>query len=48
MVMAYEKLGRRAHAETVKEHYAHRDLGSVGVFLPAGEGDPEAGEGELP
>lgn len=35
MVMAYEKLGRHAHAETVKVHYAHRDLASVGVFLPA-------------
>jgi hypothetical protein len=35
MVMAYEKLGRRAHAETAKIHYAHRDLASVGVFLSA-------------
>jgi hypothetical protein len=34
MVMAYEKLGRHAHAETVKVHYAHRDLTSVDVFLP--------------
>jgi hypothetical protein len=40
MVMAYEKLGRQAHAETVKVHYAHRDLGSVGVFL--GPNDAEA------
>jgi hypothetical protein len=38
MVMAYEKLGRHAHAETVKVHYAHRDLPSVAVFLPASEG----------
>jgi len=37
MVMAYEKLERYAHAETVKVHYAHRDLRSVGVFLPPGE-----------
>jgi hypothetical protein len=35
LVMAYEKLGRHAHAETVKVHYAHRDLASVGVFLGA-------------
>ncbi|WP_437792986.1 ADP-ribosylation family protein [Sorangium sp. So ce693] len=39
LVMAYEKLGRRAHAETVKVHYAHRDLRSVGVFLRPGEED---------
>ncbi|CAN96394.1 hypothetical protein predicted by Glimmer/Critica [Sorangium cellulosum So ce56] len=39
LVMAYEKLGRRAHAETVKVHYAHRDLRSVGVFLQPGEED---------
>jgi hypothetical protein len=37
MVMVYEKLGRRAHAETVKVHHAHRDLKSVGVFLPPGD-----------
>jgi hypothetical protein len=39
MVMAYEKLGRHAHAETVKVHHAHRDLPTVGVFLAPGEGD---------
>ncbi len=33
LLMAYEKLGRRAFAETLKVHYKHRDLGSVGVFL---------------
>lgn len=37
LVMAYEKLGRHAHAETAKIHYAHRDLGSVGVFLSPNE-----------
>lgn len=35
LVMAYEKLGRHAHAATVRVHYAHRDLGSVAVFEPA-------------
>lgn len=33
LLMAYEKLGRHAHAETLKVHYANQDLGSVGVFL---------------
>ena len=41
LVMAYEKLGRRAHAETIKVHHAHRDLASVGVFLSPGETDGE-------
>jgi hypothetical protein len=43
MVMAYEKLGRHAHAETARIHYAHRDLASVSVFLPSDapeNGDP--------
>lgn len=37
LLMAYEKLGRHAHAETLKVHYKHRDLGSVGVFLDEDE-----------
>jgi len=45
LVAAYEALGRRAHAETIKVHYVHRDLGSVGVFLRRGES--EGGEGEV-
>lgn len=49
MVMAYEKLGRKAHAETVKVHYAHRDLGSVGVFLaPGHEAGGDGGADEEP
>ncbi|WP_156040912.1 hypothetical protein [Chondromyces apiculatus] len=45
LVMAYEKLGRHAHAETLKVHCAHRDLGSVGVFLSAGEEPSEEAGG---
>ncbi|MEZ4448138.1 MAG: DUF2228 domain-containing protein [Nannocystaceae bacterium] len=41
MVAAYEALGRRAHALTIKAHYRHRDLRSVGVFLP-----PEQDQGD--
>ena len=37
LLMAYEKLGRRTHAETLKVHYKHRDLGSVCVFLDEDE-----------
>lgn len=37
LLMAYDKLGRQAHAETLTVHYAHRDLGSVGVFLSSDE-----------
>lgn len=37
LVMAYERLGRRAHAETIRVHYAHRDLRSVSVLLPLNE-----------
>lgn len=44
LLMAYEKLGRKAHADTIKVHYAHRDLPSVGVFLR--EGEEETAEGE--
>lgn len=44
LVAAYEALGRHAHAETIKVHHAHRDLGSVGVFLGRGEGEPGAGD----
>ncbi|MCB9568356.1 MAG: DUF2228 domain-containing protein [Myxococcales bacterium] len=39
LVMAYEALGRHAHAETAKVHHAHRDLASVGVFLRADEAE---------
>ncbi|MCA9689235.1 MAG: DUF2228 domain-containing protein [Nannocystaceae bacterium] len=40
LVCAYEALGRRAHAETIKVHYAHRDLASVGVYAPPESPEP--------
>ncbi len=42
LLAAYEKLGRRAHAETLKIHHAHRDLASVGVFLDEDEGQNQS------
>lgn len=44
MVMAYERLGRHAHAEIAKVHHANRDLPSVGVFVGTGEGGTDGGD----
>jgi hypothetical protein len=41
LLMAYEKLGRHAFAETLEVHYTHRDLGSVGVFLDEDEDEDD-------